>query len=1570
MGFYSKASTWFVGRNNPIHIVDSNQEKEPQGQDGGDENNADLHQNDGYTHHNNTKRISWDGLRSTWGNLLRRFHSTPEENNFDKTPQNVVQKHIPTWQTWLEIFIIIAWAIYAGRGYLNFSSNIWLYGSDYPLQVLNYYVWRLLPTCGACVFWNGWVSGGWPAFGDWFGGILHPFVIISTLLFGAINASKVVVVASMAMAGLGQWWLARVMRLSTIPRLWVAMLAVAGGQLSGRMDMGLIIMYVSIAATSLVLAPAVDFALTGRRKTAILTGILLALAFVSGHGYMQLGLILGVAPAYLILLWGEKIRQSTFKLRLLLAGGLAIMISSVNWLPLVRFWNNIVKAGDPAFFGTQPIPYIPLNMLISDYSFYTTEVLQKKPFPAHYMIFIGWIPVILALLTIFLVPRKARRVWAFFLVAIFAIYLISSGSLLRMLVGDLPFLAGARHPAIISTLSIPFVLGLAAWGLDLLLKKLKWPGLNYEKLRNGPSIYRLPWVVVIIGLLFSLFQVYHFSRRWQAVEMPTDRLQAVEAIKDALSNTSTQWVGYPFGDLPFAALAVEAGLKVNIDEAHRNASWKDRPLPPPYIEVNKENLSPDTPGFLAQIGNYAALFIHPENQYAFIDTGNEKIACMAEAQGGNIDVSCDSGAAGKLIVYENMYDGWKAWVDGNPVQLLSDKWLSVDAPAGEHTFTFRYRPWDAIVGSILAVIGLILAIVLLIVPDKRQMRDDRDVFNTDEPEKSSPTEEPSQSAQQEPVVSTPESDQTTAHETAPGDSEPKQMPPGEPVMLYPEKVPEKPDESKEDEVDIKPGKTTHVEVEIDSLRMHVGLDIPPGAKVSFTITDTNDGTKHSFAVVGPDESHPQTKPKRESKRESKPVLSVKIKNYWHRLIEWLTPYSLGLWLLAAGLVVYLFVRLIGLVNFPIYFFTDEAIQTMSAADLLKNNLHGPEGMLLPTFFKNGPYYNLGLSVYLQIVPYLLFGKSVFVTRAVSVLFSLIAAISISLSLRDFFNVKYWWAGVLVLSLTPSWFLHSRTAFETVIFTSCYAGFLFSYLMYRCRSPRYIYLALAMAGLAFYSYSPGQLVIAATGIALLLLDIRYHWENRKMTRNVLIVLVLIALPYLRFRLENPFSPTEHLQLLNSYWIQPITLGEKLSRFWAEYSRGLSINYWFIPGNNDLERHMMKGYGNLPIFTLPFFIGGLILSVWNFRKPQYRVLLVAFLAAPLGSSLVGIGITRVLVFVIPATLLIMVGIGYCLDWLENTLQTALTKRSRLPAGKINLSTLISIGLFLLLVLANILLARDALLNGPRWFTNYGLGGMQYGASQMFPAVADYQKSHPQAKVIVSPNWANGTDVLARFFATRDEQFEMGTIDGYMFEQKPLDETLVFVMLPDEYNKAVSSGKFDDIKIDKILPYPDGQPGFYFARLKYIDNIEEIFASEAEERSALQEGEVMIDGDPVHVAYSLLDMGTIDLLFDGNKQSVARTLEANPFIIELTFPEARTFSGYKMFLGSADMRVTSLFYPAEGGEPYQSVADFDGSPSNPELEVDFGESVIAQKVRFEVLQPYSGVPSNVHVWEIEFK
>ena len=56
--------------------------------------------------------------------------------------------------------------------------------------------------CGSCVLWNGFINGGNPAFADFYGAALHPLTIVTTLIWGAIDGGKLLVVSSLALAGL------------------------------------------------------------------------------------------------------------------------------------------------------------------------------------------------------------------------------------------------------------------------------------------------------------------------------------------------------------------------------------------------------------------------------------------------------------------------------------------------------------------------------------------------------------------------------------------------------------------------------------------------------------------------------------------------------------------------------------------------------------------------------------------------------------------------------------------------------------------------------------------------------------------------------------------------------------------------------------------------------------------------------------------------------------------------------------------------------------------------------------------------------------------------------------------------------------------------------------------------------------------------------------------------------------------------------------------------------------------------------------------------------------------------
>ncbi len=743
------------------------------------------------------------------------------------------------------------------------------------------------------------------------------------------------------------------------------------------------------------------------------------------------------------------------------------------------------------------------------------------------------------------------------------------------------------------------------------------------------------------------------------------------------------------------------------------------------------------------------------------------------------------------------------------------------------------------------------------------------------------------------------------------------------------------------------------------VNLRLEVDLPPGVRLNLTVEsrspqgaplESRSLTLSNPPVPLPDWLAGAARPARAS-----------------RLQRWLTrlraqPLTLSAWLLAASFLIYAATRLIALADFPIYFFTDEAVQTVLAADLVRDGFRGYTGALLPAYFPNGTQYNLSLSVYLQVLPYLLFGKSVLVTRAAAALVTLLSALAVGLTLRQVFGSRAAWGGVLLLTLTPVWFLHSRTAFETALAVSFYAAFLYAYLRYRQGAAGWVYGMAVFAALTFYSYSPAQMVILVTVALLFFSDLRYHWQQRSRLAGGLALGLMFALPYARFQADHPGETLRHLMVLNSYWLSDRSLVAKLGIYFGEYLGGLNPLYWFNPNPAELSRHVMSGYGHLGLWSLPFIAIGLARAVRRIRQPEYRLLLLAALAAPAGAALVQLGVTRALFMVIPAALLGGLGLDGALDWL------ARRGEKRLPVLPVR--SLLTVLVFMVMVAGSFAMLGDALVNAPTWFDDYGLAGMQWGARQLFAAVEGYLAENPGVDLIVSPSWANGSDVLARFFADDPQPYRLGSIDGYLNEYKPLDEHTRFVMIPDEWRKVQESDKFSDVQVEHTLLYPNGEPGFYFVRLRYVDNAEQIFAAESEQRRTLVQDVVMLpDGAPATARHSQLDMGEIFHAFDGDANTLTRSLDANPLLIRLTFDAPRQLSGLSARIGGVPGKLAVWVEPVDGSAALPFAQEKEETPDPRDVRIEFGQTLTTRQVEIEIWSTRDTGPAHVHLWEITF-
>lgn len=683
----------------------------------------------------------------------------------------------------------------------------------------------------------------------------------------------------------------------------------------------------------------------------------------------------------------------------------------------------------------------------------------------------------------------------------------------------------------------------------------------------------------------------------------------------------------------------------------------------------------------------------------------------------------------------------------------------------------------------------------------------------------------------------------------------------------------------------------------------------------------------------------------------------------HSLIAGLrSSAGLGFVLFVAALAIYAFTRLFALDRFPINFFADEAFQVTNALDLMQHGFRDAQGQFLPVYFKSGFVVNPNISVYLHVLTVSLFGRSIEIARGASAMLAVIAAGTMGLVFRRVFQARYWWAFVLLMGIMPTWLLFSRTAFDTVAMASLYLLFIACYLLYRYRSPRYLYLAVLLGIAAFYAYPSGQAAVGLLAVFLLVSDLRYHLQQRRFVLWAVPLLVLAVIPFISFQRSHPNQMTYHLQAINSFWAWDIPLREKLLRSAANYLRLLSPGYWFFPNAGELMRHQMKGYGPMALVQLPLLIIGALLCVRHFKESKYRIALVALLAAPVGATVLEPGILRTLAFFGPAGILCALG----LDWLLGRFRDA------------RVALLTSLAVFVVLAAMNLGLLNEALTNGPTWYSDYTLYGMQWGTKQLFvDEIPKLLEEHPGARIYVTHTWANGTDVFLRFFDLDPARVQVAAIDGWIHKKLPLEPDTLFIMTPGEYEAARANPKFTEVAIEDIIPYPDGRPGFYVGRVAYADNVDAVFAAERAEQRRLVTESVTIDGQDVQISHTRLDMGNLQVMFDGNTSTVARGVEANPLILDFQFPAPRTLAGLTAYFGKANMRLTARLYTDAAAQPVEYTEDFwyaqagTDIPAGPPVEMNFerGPETVT-RLYLAIAYPESDETAHGHVFDITLR
>jgi hypothetical protein len=128
-------------------------------------------------------------------------------------------------------------------------------------------------------------------------------------------------------------------------------------------------------------------------------------------------------------------------------------------------------------------------------------------------------------------------------------------------------------------------------------------------------------------------------------------------------------------------------------------------------QLASSNIDPTQTAVVENLPVELANLINRNGSHIRMEAGSARLISS-----GELTVEVNAKAPGLLIVADQYYPGWNAYVDGKrtPIYAVDGIFRGVFLEAGDHQIEFKYRPSSFILGGIVSTISLILAMFFLI----------------------------------------------------------------------------------------------------------------------------------------------------------------------------------------------------------------------------------------------------------------------------------------------------------------------------------------------------------------------------------------------------------------------------------------------------------------------------------------------------------------------------------------------------------------------------------------------------------------------------------------------------------------------------------------------------------------------------------------------------------------------------------------------------------------------------------------------------------------------------------------
>ncbi|MBP7998001.1 MAG: hypothetical protein KA314_02670 [Chloroflexi bacterium] len=597
---------------------------------------------------------------------------------------------------------------------------------------------------GDIPLWNPYMLTGFPHVGDPINHFWNPIATLPVLIWGGVNGMKVSIFLSLIAAAFGQWVLVHVLGVRGLFRLWAGLLYAFSGGLALFWRLGWYELLVGIAWFPWCFA-ALWWALHRRdRLSLVLTAGAIAMVITTGGGYYPFYLGVGLITLTGMALYWHKPAERPIQLRrAIIAALLALGLVAVFWLPLIDSFRYTSRDAPPDYpqLTAQPISYALINYIVGDEAWFGTNVLGKGV--GYGWFYIGLLPLLALSLVPWLMGRFSWRRRALLamlvLLLVFLLWHANPYTPVRYLYEWIPFLYIFRFPnRLLVVATVPLVAAAAVTLQTLIVWARRWwRGIdlgitspqNNQGVR-GVSMVQILNLLVLFLLFLALSDVYNINKKFAMAphlrnQNAREAMSWLKSYDDGLyyvnlggTNIYWDWMAYAY-EMEIPVMNFRYNRRVlTMDEQMADGSILK--AEPKYIFAGQDQAQPPGAQLLTNFQGVNVWYQANILPFAFraqTETGPftraETSEQTAQRDGPNrVEVSGVADEDGQqLVVLVSDYPGWKVEIDGQRASLQPvNGYLGVPMLAGEHTYTFIFRPWKYDVGLGISLLTVLFCV--------------------------------------------------------------------------------------------------------------------------------------------------------------------------------------------------------------------------------------------------------------------------------------------------------------------------------------------------------------------------------------------------------------------------------------------------------------------------------------------------------------------------------------------------------------------------------------------------------------------------------------------------------------------------------------------------------------------------------------------------------------------------------------------------------------------------------------------------------------------------------------------